>query len=307
MVLVAPVTSAELHFPAVRSPIEVIGAFTPSDPVTEGRIARLEKLEATFKTRNISVRYTKHALLQPPTGRVAAHLRAFDFRELIERPDVDVAISVCGGKTCQELLPFIDFRAIRESAKPLFGFSNACILLNAVSSLSEIVTFYGPESLNRLALSSRFVDQLLDVSEWTAPVQGSRYTTISPGMAEGRLFGGNLSSFMDGIFETNYEPRWERRLFFWEAGSGDAWQIAVMLETLLNAGFERTISGMLVGVIGDDPQAEAVSRLAPVLRRFNVPVLYLPVFGHFRDANPIIPIGAKGVLDADAGRLMIVR
>jgi len=300
-------TRLDVRFPAVRTPIAVLGAFTPSDPVDDRRIARLAELGATFRAREVRIHYASNALVRPRAGRVPAQLRAADIRELVEHPDVDIAISVCGGKSAQDLLPLLDFTAVRQSAKPLFGFSNACILLNAVSSRSGLVTFYGPESLNRFALSSRFVNQLLDPSEWTAPICGPGFVTVVPGKASGRLFGGNLSSFVEGIFETDYEPRWPRRLFFWEAGSGNASQIAEMLQRLLSAGFQRTISGMLIGVIGDGPQAAALARLAPLLRQFNVPVLYLPEFGHFRNANPIIPVASEGVLDADAGHLMIAR
>lgn len=299
------VGGTEISFPRVRQPISRIGAFAPSDPVNERRLARLQQLEATLAAGDVRVHYASHALLQPTRGRVAAESRAADFRELTNRHDIDLAVSICGGKTCEELLPFIDFDAVRENPKVIFGFSNACILLNAIATKSKLVTFYGPESLNRLALSTRFVDQLLNPDEWTTAVQGPFHLAITPGIVTGRLFGGNLSSFIDGVLRTQYEPRWPNRIFFWEAGSGDLAQIAGMLEILLRDGFDKSIAGMLVGVVSDQPQADAIARLSPVLRRFRVPVLHLPVFGHYRDTNPIIPIGAKAILDTAKGSLTI--
>lgn len=301
----AIVGNGEVSFPRMRQPISTIGAFAPSDPVNESRLSRLRQLEAILAAQDVRVHYALHALAQPKRGRVAAQLRAADLHEATSHGGIDVAVSICGGKTCEELLPFVDFEALRNKSVPIFGFSNACILLNAITTKSQLVTFYGPESLNRLVLSPRFVQQLLDTDQWTAVVQGPAYVPITPGVATGRLFGGNLSSFVEGILGTEYEPRWPDRIFFWEAGSGDLDQIEGLLERLLQHDFSGSIRGMLVGVVADVSQEDMVARLSPVLKRFDVPVLYLPVFGHFREANPILPIGAIAFLDATRGSLTI--
>lgn len=285
--------------------VKTIGAFAPSDPVNEERLARLRRVEQLFAERHMRITYGRHALQTPPT-RVPAELRARDFLDLYTKPEVDALVSICGGKNCEELLPLIDFGVIAATPKPVYGFSNACILLNALTVKTGLESYYGPESLNRFALSDQLIEGFISHRSASLELSIVDARTVTSGRARGKLFGGNLSSFVTGIVDTEYEPTSSEVVLFWESGSDDSRHLAMLLSRLSDARFCTRVAGMLIGQIGaSSTTTDALEALLPVLRGFNIPTLYLPLFGHFRRANVVFPLGRDAMLDASAGQVVI--
>lgn len=286
--------------------IKTIGAFAPSDPVNEQRLARLRTVERSFAARGMRIKYGSHAL-QISSDRVPAELRASDFADLMTMPDIDALVSICGGKRCDELLPLIDFAAMSLTPKPVYGFSNACILLNAWTVKTGLVSYYGPESLNRFALSSRLIDIFIGAAIAPADLCSADALTVTAGQAQGTLFGGNLSSFVTGILGTQFEPTSHEVIFFWESGADDSEYLTTLLRRLLSSTFRQRIAAMLIGQIGESRTTMAVIEpLLPILRDFQIPTLFLPVFGHFRAVNAVLPIGRDARLDTSGGRVAII-
>jgi muramoyltetrapeptide carboxypeptidase LdcA involved in peptidoglycan recycling len=199
----------------------------------------------------------------------------------------------------------VDFRLIAAAGKPFFGFSNACVLLNGIAKKTELTAYYGPESLNRFALSDQLVDEFLRPATHDVEWASADSITIVPGVAKGRMFGGNLSSFAKWVHRTEYEPDWEERIFVWESGATDLRIVDTQLRALLRAGFGERISGMVLGTVGGGDGVPLDSTLLGTLQEFGKPVLYLPAFGHYRTRNVIVPIGGYAVVNATGGTVLV--
>jgi len=289
-----------------------IGLFSPSEPVGGGRLARLTgNLD---RLRKVGFRIVESEGMKKISAYTAGSVadRVKDIHALIADPEIDCLLATWGGKQCNELLAWLDFDAIGEAQKPVIAFSDGCVLLNAITSRTGLVTFHGPNVAGKLDESEHWDMSLLDGSRATYgfdvfALSGQRENVEvwRPGIAEGRLFGGNLNTFVLGLVGTSFLEISEPILFFWES-LGDRPQIIhQQLTCLVNAGWFDHIVGMVVGDLFVDPEPEgcewknrsARDATLNALDSFTFPILKCDTFGHRRLENPIVPIGPRCELD----------
>ena len=136
----------------------------------------------------------------------------------------------------------------------------------------------------------------------THPV-GRPLTTIVPGVAFGRLLGGNLS-MIAATMGTPYEIDAAGVILFIEDINEPLYRIDRLLTHLRLAGVLRKLRGVLVGdVAGVEPQA--LDRLLKqTLEPFGIPVLSGWRSGHC-NPNLTLPMGALVRLDAGKKELML--
>jgi muramoyltetrapeptide carboxypeptidase LdcA involved in peptidoglycan recycling len=70
--------------------------------------------------------------------------RAKDLNDAFLDPEVDAIFSSIGGDDSVRILPFLDFKTIRDHPKIFMGFSDATTVTTTVNSQSDLVTFNGP-------------------------------------------------------------------------------------------------------------------------------------------------------------------
>lgn len=70
--------------------------------------------------------------------------RAQEFNELLYDPEVDCLMASVGGMVSDSLLPYIDFKFLREHPKAIIGHSDVTAILLAVYEKTGLTTFYGP-------------------------------------------------------------------------------------------------------------------------------------------------------------------
>lgn len=147
--------------------------------------------------------------------------RVFAFHELLQDPDVDAIMFARGGYGSCQILDKLDYNLIRKAQKPIIGFSDATMILNAIQTKSGLVTFHGP-------MMEWFMSKPSDVttqSFMSAMTDGdfSKYEKLgSPlrmGEAKGKLIGGN-STLLDQLVGTPYAftEKEDVVLFFEDAG-----------------------------------------------------------------------------------------
>lgn len=277
----------------------VLGAFTPSDPLTAARRERIEKVIPFLETEGIRVVFGRRALRSQASDGASL---AEDLMELAENPSVNALIATCGGKTSNALLPHLRYEVFAQVRKPIIGFSDVGVILNAITARTGLVTFYGPNVLSRLEESRDTSLKVLRKGYGSGVRSCSGSVCVVPGRSEGILIGGNLSTFTTSIAGSVYEPRSDRTILFWEAGSKDWRLIDQYLGALAVRGTLQSISGMLIGKIGEDPllTSDEIAFLKARLQHLRVPVLWMPSFGHGHSENLAWPIGASVVLDASA-------
>lgn len=299
-------------------PGSCLGIFSPSEPITTDRRARFEQGLEVIRSHGFTVRFGDNAFSHVAYMAGTISQRINDIHDLADDRDVDALFGSWGGKSCNQLLPHLNFEKLGSARKPILGFSDVCVLLNAVSGRTGLITFHGPNVAGKM-YETRHADlellrrgsfknrtnllgdpSIVDVRE------------LRSGRVEGALFGGNLSTFVLGLVGSEYMPNPAGAIFFWESG-GEAPQIVDQhLQCLRNAGVFDRLGGMVIGdFIRDEPteykQRDPFDMIMSVLEPYDFPVVYCPTFGHLSHLeNPILPIGARCSLDSGAMALSLV-
>jgi muramoyltetrapeptide carboxypeptidase len=249
--------------------------------------------------------------------------RAGDLMKLFADPKIKAILCARGGYGCTRILPLLDFKLIRKNPKILVGYSDITALQLALLAQANLVSFHGPMVNSDFIKPSlpEFTRQgwLRTLTQAKAP--GSLLTklarpqllTIRPGVATGRLVGGNLS-MLCSLVGTPYLPDFKKRILFLEDLNEAPYRIDRMLTQLLNAGLLQQVAGVAIGQCRDclDPRARDSKEYRQTveevfterLRPLGIPaVLGLP-FGHV-ELNATLPQGIRARLDANQPDLII--
>jgi len=132
-----------------------VGVIAPASPADPDRVeAGISYLKNAgfkpFMPLNPSERF--HDLGKNLTSADAGD-RARVFMDMVEDEECELILSVRGGYGSMEILPFLDFKKIREARKPIVGYSDITALLAATFKHSMIPTIHGPALAAELACS----------------------------------------------------------------------------------------------------------------------------------------------------------
>lgn len=252
--------------------------------------------------------------------------RAADIMTMFADPKVRAIVCIRGGYGTARLLPLLDYSVIRAHPKIFVGYSDITSLHCAFLQRAGLVSFHGP-MLNSDFNKADFPDFAWQsfrrtLSQAAAPgslCQGYKGKTVSilrPGVASGRLLGGNISILCTTL-GTPWQPSFKNRILFFEDLDEAPYRFDRMLTHLLNAGLLQQVAGIAIGINKNcrDPKAEKPGksreyrqtlddvfkdRLLPL----GVPVVAGLPFGHIR-FNATLPIGVRATLDAAKGDLVI--
>lgn len=241
--------------------------------------------------------------------------RAADFQEALRSPDNDAVWCLRGGYGTMRILGRIDWAPLVERPRPLVGFSDNTALHLALFRRG-VVSFHGPHPATpELPEFSR--DGLLRVLTSAEPAGTlpfpaggpRRADTLSAGVAEGPLVGGNLA-LLAALAGTPWALRAEGAVLFLEDVGEPSYRVDRMLSQLLLSGALEGVAGIAVGAFSESPDegkpelpsaAEVVAeRLAPL----GVPIAFGFPFGHV-DESWTLPLGVRARLDAGAGMLAL--
>ncbi len=159
-------------------------------------------------------------------------------------------------------------------------------------------------------LSARMFDQLFEPIELHYSEDISPLTTLSGGMAQGELVGGNLSLLVSAL-GSKYEIDTRGQLLLIEDVNEEPYKVDSMLNQLRLAGKLHDAVGF---VVGDFSKTEAKERkstltLEEVLKHYlgdlGKPVVSGFKIGHCQP-HFAVPLGVEARLDADAKTLTIL-
>jgi len=235
----------------------------------------------------------------------AAERRRKEFEELWEREDVAALVCVRGGYGSNYLLEKLDFEKLAAHPKILLGCSDITSLLTAIHDRTGLVTFHGPMVAKDIAGSS------LDLSSWNNAFQGANswniptegVTSLRPGSAQGRLYGGCLSMLAASL-GTPYEIETDETILFIEDVAEKPFRIDRMLMQLRLAGKLERVRGFIFGEMQDclPPAGESYTLpqvIMRVLEDYDLPVAYGLRSGHVTGGNLTLPLGVRAELSVE--------
>ncbi|MGX2993677.1 S66 peptidase family protein [Streptomyces sp. JNUCC 64] len=303
--------------PARLRPGARVAVVAPSGPVPADRLAAgLEVLRGW----GLDAFATRHVLDgHPRLGHLAARDadRAADLQDAWCDPSVDAVLCARGGYGSQRTADLVDWTAVRAAGpKPFAGFSDVTALHEAFAVRAGFATLHAPMTATA---------DFLGLPDPVAPAGGSRAADhlratllapetvrvlalgrpLFPGRARGVTLGGCLSLLAADLGTPHARPSARGGLLCLEDVGEEPYRLDRYLTQLLRSGWLDGVAGVLLGSwrdCGPYPGVRAVllDRLGPL----RVPVLEECGFGHAPGALTL-PLGARAVLDADAGTLTL--
>ena len=238
--------------------------------------------------------------------------RLNDLHAAFAAPDIDAIFCLRGGYGTPRLLDRLDFDLLRANPKPFVGYSDLTAVHLAISRYAGFVTFHGPmfnidllggkQQPTESALFSMLRGQVGAGSVLAHPV-AYPLTTISPGIACGRLLGGNLS-MIAAVMGTPFEIDAEGIILLIEDVNEPIYRIDRLLTHLRLAGKLAQVAGVLVGDVAGVDKAALERLLKQTFEPLCIPVLAGWRSGHC-DPNLTLPMGALVRLDAGEQRLVL--
>lgn len=302
----------------IESPTRVLPEALPGNAcfaiVAPAGPARLDagKAEQWFAERGYRCR------LYPGVEQAQGYLagsdaqRAQDLHDAFSDPGIDAILCMRGGYGSMRLLDRLDFDLIGRHPKPLIGYSDITALHSAINRYAGFVTFHGA-MLNADLLGNKLEPTASSLFEQLSGQKGAGdelahpaaypLTSVVPGVASGRLVGGNLS-LLGATLGTLAEVDTQDSILFIEDVNEPLYRIDRLLTQLRLAGKLAGVRGVLVG----DFAGVSVAALTPLLRDTFEP-LGVPVLADWRsghcDPNLCLPLGARVRLDSDGQALVL--
>jgi muramoyltetrapeptide carboxypeptidase len=135
-----------------------------------------------------------------------------------------------------------------------------------------------------------------------------KLSIITPGEAEGRLLGGNLS-VLTAMIGSDYLPEWNNSILFLEDVGEDIYRIDRMLTQLKMSGILDQISGFIFGQCVNCERANSYSlTLRQVfddhIKPLGIPAFSGAMFGHTSQMITL-PVGLPATMDAQLGTIQL--
>jgi muramoyltetrapeptide carboxypeptidase len=284
-----------------------LGLFSPAEPLIPERLRTLEASVALLEQHGYRITYAPNARVQGTYAAGTPDERASDIHGLASDPGIDGLFATWGGKSCNQLLALLDYDLLLKARKPILGFSDVAVLLNAITARTGLLTYHFlvagrmPETHHSdLALARGDTSNFGDVFDFSAT--DLPRSVFREGRAQGVLFGGNLSTFVVGLLGTDFLEEMHDIVFFWESASERPMVVDQHLTALRNAGFFERVRAMVIGSVfagGELTGAEIGEAIKNATADYDFPIIYSPTFGHLPTRNPLVPLGANCAVDSE--------
>ncbi len=273
----------------------------------------IDRAIAAFEARGYRVKtygdlYRRHGYLAGTDQERLDELNA-----AVRDPDVRAILPARGGYGCGRLLDGIDYAAAAADPKRWVGFSDVTALHTALWARCRLATYHGPHPRDGVGREDGLPPNA-EAAYWRAleaPPEGDLLspdlveltTTRVPGIAEGRLVGGNVA-VLASLLGTPYAVDTDDAVLLLEDVGERPYRIDRFLLQLRQAGKLDSVRGVVLGYFTDcepDEDEESLS-LEQVFQDYidplGVPVLEGFPAGH-ESPNLTLPLGVRVRLDAD--------
>ena len=281
-----------------------------------------QRAKERLESLGYKVTFGKYLTSQYHLGTAKIENRVEDFNNAFADKNVKAVMAFTGGWSANELLPKIDWELVKANPKPLIGFSDITVLLNAIYAKSGIVGYLGPNfsTFGRMTSWQYTLDSFNSVLQQKTPIKlirskqwsvrtSKRYKTrawkvLQQGEAEAILLGGNLGTFylLQG---TEYQPSFDEPFILAaedddESGKQTAREFSRRLESILQLpNVRKNLQGVIIGRFQPNSRV-TMPELASIIESKalgNIPVVAGIDFGH---TLPILtlPIGGRLKLTA---------
>lgn len=305
--------------PNKLQPNDLVAIVSPSKTVANRKEA-VEKARRHFEqATGLRTVLAPNALARHYYSAGTVQQRADDFHWAVKNPEVKAIIFSVGGSTAIELVDKLDYQLIAQNPKIIAGISDATTLLNPITAQTGLITFLGLEFLDfarqpmtyeveaiKQAWFHGDIGSVKPNPDWrdfdSLPTSYAGWRVIRGGKAEGRIIGGNYTSFAQ-LYYTSYMPSVDASILAMEHYMLDKDDIQQSLAQLRLWGAFDRISSLIMGYCrgSDDPDEIGNDRdmaelVLEATEGYTFPIMQIGEIGHNVE-NMMLPIGARATLD----------
>ncbi len=298
-----------------------VGIVAPGSSVSSP--ADIKKAEEIIKYFGFEAVWGEHLIKGSGYKTRSKSERVSDFNSFINNPEIDAIMAIRGGYGSCHLLDSIDYEGLLKYPKLMIGYSDITAILLAIYKMTGLVTLHGPVLLSEFTeeTANSFSNVILGSAknykiENPADKIGlrSQYPcrTIMPGIARGKLIGGNLS-IISSLMGTPYEIETDGHILCLEDVEESPYRIDRMFMQLKLAGKFDNIKGLVWGKCEDCEPGTSRSTwdydeaevLDNIIKPLDVPCYSGLLIGH-TPHQFTLPIGVYAELDATKHTLTLL-
>jgi muramoyltetrapeptide carboxypeptidase len=317
---VAATAAPKIIKPARLKTGDTVGLVCPAGAVS-GR-QTIEIIRESMQALGLNVKIGTHAYDR--YGYLAGKDtdRAADLNAMFADSAVQAILCVHGGWGCARLLPYLDYKTIRQNPKILIGYSDITALLLGIYAQTGLVTFHGPEgaatwnsftvnNFRRILIDAEMVTMENPVIKGDNLTQTEdRIETLQAGVTQGRLVGGNLT-VLSHLMGSKYLPDWKNCLLFLEDVHENIYSIDRMMTQLKLAGVFDDMNGFVFGKCTKCSPGEGYGSLTfdnlfdDHIRPTQKPAYTGAMIGHISHKFTV-PVGIQVELNATKGTIKLL-
>lgn len=277
-------------FPSALKPGDTIAICSPAGPVSPQKVY---KARDVLREHGWNVRIMPHALGQHGNYAAPDSKRLDDMLAALADPSVRAILCSRGGYGVVHILDALDKVDLRKDPKWIIGFSD-------ISALHALSTRHGVASIHA-SMCAHIMEgaddpdnaALFEILEGKRPFHAfpscPRYDR--PGVAHGRLVGGNLA-VLDHLAGTRFNVFEPGTILFIEDVAEPIYKIERMLYQLRFADVLPCLSGLIVGQFTDYRPDKSYSvmeeMIADMVAPYRYPVAFNVPVGHVDHNIPLI-------------------
>jgi muramoyltetrapeptide carboxypeptidase len=307
--------------PGRLRPGDTVGLVNPAGATWEP--VHVEIAAESLGVLGFQARRGKHLLSRRGYFAGTDEERAADLNAMFADPAVRAIHCLRGGWGSARLLSLLDWDVISRNPKILLGYSDITALLLALHAKTGLVTFHGPVAsaqwnpfnvgwMKRVLQQGEAVtfENLREVEEDHLTAVENRVQTLTPGLARGRLLGGNLT-VVTSLLGSGYLPEWDGCILFLEDVEEAPYRIDRMLTQLRLAGVLQKARAVVWGHCTDCEPGRGYGSLTVTdvlhdhLKPLGVPAWQGAMIGHI-ERQFTLPVGIEVEVNAAAGTIRML-
>jgi len=249
----------------VLEPKAKIGVVSPSSWDDTPDYAFLRKLGEFWESKGHPVYIHPQNYLKDGLLAGSDEQRAGAFMEMVTTPEIGAIMFTRGCTGAVHILDRLDYALVRKNPKPIIGFSDTTVLLNAITQKSGLVTFYGPMGFNFANPKNdpRTGEDLLTAvsmgnEKYKMEYRSGSIKCLREGEAEGTLVGGHINrlQLLLGTPYNSLSSDREEVILFFETVESTRLEIDNLLSQFRLAGILQRVRGVIVGELLDIQDGE---------------------------------------------------
>lgn len=287
-----------------------IGIIAPSSPITEESFETVNNSILLMESSGFEIKFGKYVFENTLGYGATAKQKAEDINEMFKDPEIKAIFCVCGGANSNSTFEYLDYELIKSNPKIICGFSDSTSLTNIITEKTGLITFSGPTFKSLTSWETPYgYDQVIKKfvqKDMKLKEQGDEFKVIKPGIAEGKLIGGNLSLISEMCSGKKYSLNFDNKILFIEELSLESYPELVSnhLYNMKQNNVFDVIKGIWVGNYEGSIALEKIL-LDTLDGEYDFPIIKSNNFGH-TEKKQIIPIGTKAKIDTSKENMIEV-